>query len=159
MQHKILNLSDTGHENCSQESTSSTSLIIGTDEFIKMNISNRLNNIFSQNILTKQSLDEGMSYLNRNKVDLVVLDIDQIEDSAIDRFYKFIGHLEIPCLMTGSDTNFLNKLRLEMDTSFVSFLPKSILNTMFTETVQLLLARNAPGKKLTKRIIKSLSRT
>lgn len=132
-----------------------SSLIIGADEFLRINISNRLNNLFQQTILTKENLHEAMDYLSHTRVDLVVIDIDQLDESAIDRFYKLLSHLETPCLMTGSDTNFLNKLRLELDTNFISFLPKTILNTMFGETIKVLLDKNALTQKLTKRIIKT----
>lgn len=132
-----------------------TTILFGLDEFSKITISNQISNIIKSSLITYNTFEETIEYLTQNKADLIILDIDNLDNEAINRFYKIINHLEIPSLITSSDSGFLNKLRLEMETNLISFLPKSILNSMFAETVSLLLKKNSPGQKITKRIIKT----
>lgn len=140
-----------------REHFKSLSLIIGKDELINIQVSNHITKLFNNDITIKDSLDAALDYLTNNKVFFVVFDIDQTAPQQIERVYKLINHLEIPCLITSSDPDFLNKLRIELDTTYISFLPKSIFNSMFTETIRLLLQKNVPAKQLTKRIFNTSS--
>lgn len=128
-------------------------LIIGKDELTKVFVSNKLQSFFPQSISSKDNIEEALHFLTENPVELVVFDIDDISNDAIERIYKLINHFEVPCLMTGSDPGFLNKLRLELDQTFLSFLPKPILRSMFTETMTLLLNKCGTTKKVAKRIL------
>jgi hypothetical protein len=128
-------------------------LIIGQDELTNVFVSNKLQSLFPQSINTKNNIEEALHYFTEHSVDLVVFDIDNISNDAIERIYKLINHFEVPCLMTGSDPGFLNKLRVELDQSFLSFLPKPILRSMFTETMTLLLNKCGTTKKVAKRIL------
>lgn len=140
-----------------QDLTRSQTLIIGKDEMLKINISNKLTTLLKNSITTKDKLEDAIEFLTHQNTFMVVFDIDDIEPQYIERVYKLINHLQIPCLITSSDSNFLNKLRLELDNTYISFLPKSILNSMFNETIKLLLQKNAPTKNLTRRIFKTSS--
>lgn len=127
------------------------SLIVGSEEFIKMNIANKLESNYEYNVLTKDTIEEGIEIMTSSKVSLVIIDVDDIEYEAVGRLYKIINHLQTPCLLISSDAAFLNKLRVDMDTSFISFLPKTILNSMFIDTLNLLLQKTNPTKKVSKR--------
>lgn len=135
------------------DSSKKVSLIIGKEEFVKINISNKLNNKFDYNVLTKESIEDGIEFLTSNVVHLLIIDIDDIEYESLGRLYKIINHLQMPSLITSSDPSILNNLRVDMDNAFISFLPKGILNTMFTDTLQLLIKKTNPAAQVSKRFM------
>lgn len=128
-------------------------LVIGHEELTNIFVANKLNQVYGQKVLTESNLDAALDTLTKNSIQLLVLDIDNLENEAIERIYRLINHLEIPCLITASNPDFLNKLRLELDQTFLSFLPKSILKSMLTETLTLLFEKCGVTKKVTNRII------
>jgi hypothetical protein len=135
------------------DSSKKVSLIIGKEEFVKINISNKLNNKFEYNVLTKETIEEGIELLTSSIVHLLIIDIDEVEYDCLGRLYKIINHLQMPCLITSSDPSILNHLRVDMDNTFISFLPKGILNTMFNDTLQLLIKKTNPATKVSKRFM------
>jgi|LUMW01.1.fsa_nt_gb hypothetical protein len=135
------------------DSSKKNSLIIGQEEFVKINVSNRLNDKFEFNVLTKDSIEEGIDLLTQENFQLVVVDIDGLDFEGVNRLYKIINHIQTPCMLIGSDVTFLNRLRVDLDNSFISFLPKAILNTMFNDTVNLLLKKTNSAAKVSKRFM------
>ena len=116
-------------------------LIIGAEEFVKINVSNRLHNQFDFQVTTKDNLAAGIQELTNKSYSLVVLDIDGLDEHGLKRFYKLVMHIQVPTMLIGSDINFLNKLRLELENDIISFLPKTIINSMLNETLNLLLKK------------------
>ncbi len=101
-------------------------LIIGEEEFIKINVSNKLSSEhskFDYNVTTKDSLTEGIQEITEHSFSLIVLDIDNLEGLHLNRFYKIIMSLQIPTMLIGSDPTILNKLRSEFDNKLLTFLP------------------------------------
>ncbi len=130
-----------------------TALYIGNDDFLKNEVSNRLNLKFSFDIITKDSIDEGVKSIKENKIQLLVVDIDNTKLDSTLRLEQIVNHFEIPCLLISNDKTLLNKLRMDMDNSFFSFLPKEIVNVMFDNTLNLLLDKTKAPSRISKRII------
>ena len=130
-------------------------LIIGEEEFIKINVSNKLSSEhskFDYNVTTKDSLTEGIQEITEHSFSLIVLDIDNLEGLHLNRFYKIIMSLQIPTMLIGSDPTILNKLRSEFDNKLLTFLPKSILNSMFGESLNLLLNKTNKAERFNNRV-------
>ncbi len=128
-------------------------LIIAAPEMLQINIANRLNHDFHYQVHTRTNIDEGLHYLTHMRTNLVIVDIDAIDQESIERLCKVFGHVQIPCLFIGTDPGFLHKLQDEIDNGLISFLPKAILNTMFRETLTLLLKKNCAPQKMYKRFL------
>ena len=151
MTAKALDLNESQESEKSQYQ--STALLIGNEEFININISNRLHDQFRFSVISKDILSQGIDFLTASNVSLVVLDIDKVDFDGLARLYKIVNHLQIPCLFISNDPAMLNTLRQEMDNTFISFLPKGILNTMFNDTLKLLLKKTNPATKMSRRFI------
>jgi hypothetical protein len=130
-------------------------IIIGKEEFIKINILNKLNNTFDYNVMTKETTDEGLDYITQEKPGLVIIDLDNFNHDAVERVFTIIKFQQTACLFMSSDSSVLNKIKSENDFAFMSFLPKSIVNSMFNETVSLLIKKSTTTKKLENRIHKA----
>jgi hypothetical protein len=134
-------------------------IIIGKEEFVKINVLNKLNNYFEYNVMTKETTDEGLKYITQEKPGLVIIDLDNFNHDAIQRVFQIIKFQQTPCLFMSSDSSVLNTIKSENDFAFMSFLPKSIINSMFNETVSLLLKKSSGTKKLENRILNASTAT
>ncbi|MBT4789990.1 MAG: PilZ domain-containing protein [Halobacteriovoraceae bacterium] len=129
-------------------------LVIGHEEFIKINMSNQLSDHFDYNVISKDSLEEGIDFLSHsNCADLIIIDFDDVEAQTLERFFSLINHVQTPCLIVCSNANQLAKLRNDLDDTFISLLPKGIINTMFKDTINLLLEKVNQTTKVSKRLM------
>ncbi len=145
-------VANTEHDETEVSSYKKTAMILCHQEIIKVNLYNRLHQSFDYQVVNQATIEEGIDFMTTNRTDLVVFDIDDFDLDGMYRVYKIANHLQLPCLFIGTDPSFLNKLRLDMDENFVSFLPKTIMNTMFNDTVKLLLRKTGPQRKLSQRL-------
>ncbi len=134
--------------NSALDKSKEQALLIGAKELIQINISDKLDRDFNYTVHTRDNIDEGIQYLTQSNINLLVIDIDAIDKDGIERIYRIQSHLQVPCLFIGSDAGFLNTLRVDMDTDFISFLPKTILNSMFKETINLLHKKTGTSQKI-----------
>lgn len=119
-------------------------------------IVDRVENTFSHHVYIKHDFEKLLHSITaveeEDSVDFLVLDLDSINATQFQRLYQLLNIKQIPCLITSSDHSQLHKLTHELDETFVSFIPKSIIKTMFTETLMHLLEKCTPQKRLSKRI-------
>ncbi len=123
--------------------------------FAKM-VTQKIDQTFNHQVHVKDDFEKLLHSItetdNAVKVEFLVLDLDSLAEFQFSRLYRLLSAKQIPCLIASSDHSILHKLTYEIDDKFVSFLPKSILNTMFKETLMLLLEKCTPNAKLQKRI-------
>lgn len=127
-------------------------VLICKEQFIDVNISNRLNTYFGLNVIKEDDFELGLDRIKGLVPKMVVIDIDGLPQDSVKRIYRIIYHLQIPCLIISSQTDILNHLRSKFDTRYLSFLPKAVLNTLFNETTSLLLNKVTSTAKLKQRI-------
>lgn len=134
------------------QSITNKAIIIGKEEFVKINLLNKLNIHFEYSVITKESSKDGIEYITQETPSLLIVDLDNFSHDSIDRLFSIVNYKQIPCLLISSDSSILKKIELENKCHFISFLPKSIINAMFKTTVHELIKKSSPTKKLEKRI-------
>lgn len=126
------------------------------DISLAKSIVERIEMTFSHQVYIKHDFEKLLHSLtsmqNEDSVEFVVLDLDSISRSQFKRLYQLLNIKQIPCVITSNDHSQLHELTHELDDTFVSFIPKTIIKTMFNETLMLLLEKCTPQKKLSKRI-------
>jgi len=127
-------------------------LVLSRDNFTKINILNNLNTYYQFQVMTKDNIEDALKFSTEKVPSILIVDIDDLPGDSVRRIYKLISHLQIPCLLTSSNIDILNHLKDEMEETFISFLPKAILNSMFNETVKLLLNKTNPAHKISVRL-------
>lgn len=129
-------------------------LIIGKEELINKNLGHKLHHskIANYNIHISHDLKEGLDFLTTNEIEFLVLDIDHVELEEIYRVQNIVNHFQLPTMVIGSDPAVLNHIKSQVDTSFMGFLAKGILNRMFHETHEVLMHKNSTASKISKRL-------
>ena len=128
-------------------------LIIGKEELINKNLSHKLHHskVANYNIHISHDLNEGLDFLTSNEIEFFIIDLDHIELEEVYRIQKIVNHFQLPTMIIGSDPAVLNHIKSQLDTSFMSFLAKGILNRMFHESHEVLMHKNSAASKITKR--------
>ena len=132
----------------------STAVVIGSEDFTQTNISGKLNKYFLYNVRTYKDLKSGLDYILKNKTSVVVIDIDQIDIDALKRVYEIISYTQTPTILVSQDASSNKEYYLPTNDSFITFLPKALINNMFRETLDLLLKENGITSKLNHRVKK-----
>lgn len=129
-------------------------IIFSNQEFLTKQITSKLDQSFSYAVTVKQNIEDLIQLMTESKVktDLLIFDLDATTLDHFQRIYKLINYYELPCLVVSEDPGVLHQLSYDADNSFMTFLPKSIVSSMFRETIGLLLEKTTPQLKLNKRI-------
>ena len=140
----------------SSESASKTSskkaVIIGTDEMLKINLLNKLNKNFDFNVLTMDTTEEGIEYIKDNSPSMIIIDLDNFKEKSIKRIFELVQKNQRASMFISSNSKILNQLKEDNEHTYITYLNKSIINSMFNETMELLLKKASPSKMLEERI-------
>lgn len=128
-------------------------LIIGKEDSLNIQISNRLNDKFHYQIVIQEDIDAGLDYLTSHSIDLLIIDLDNMTNDGVLRLNKVLGHFQLPGLFLSEDSHRLGALRDEVDNDFISLLPKSLFPSMFNDTLKILLKKTNPATKMSKRFM------
>lgn len=131
-----------------------TALIIGSEELVQINISNKLHKKFEFKTRTFSTLQTGLDYMLEFKTQLVVIDLDNIDEEVLNRVYELVNYTQTPTVFISEDSNAVNNFKLPIKHPFISFLPKTVINTMFNDTLILLFKQNGIATKLGHRLQK-----
>lgn len=132
----------------------SNAVFIGQEEFTQTNVSSKLDKYFDYNVICYNDLKKGLDYLLKFKASVLVIDIDQIDIEALRRVYEIVSYTQTPTILVSQDPSSKNDYFLPTNNSFITFLPKSLLNNMFRESLTLLLKENGITAKLGHRMQK-----
>lgn len=141
-------------ESEAKSESKNTAIFIGQEEFTQNNVSSKLDKYFDYNVISYKDLKAGLDYLLKFKTSVLVIDIDQIDIEALRRVYEIVSYTQTPTILISQDPSSNKEYFLPTNNSFITFLPKSLLNNMFRESLTLLLKENGITAKLGHRMQK-----
>ena len=107
----------------------------------------------SMDIEETQDLQEFLVLLNqKNKFEYVVFDMDSLDFNQFKRVYQLIYRHQVPCLIIGEDTSILHQLSHDFDCKLLTYLPKAILESMYTDSVLKLIRKNSSLNQFKSRV-------
>lgn len=130
--------------------------VYGKYQDINQIILEKIEKKISYEVSIKEDMEKFLETLTETSkvksIEFLVFDIDSCTLEQFKRVYQVINSHQIPCLIISDDPSILHQLTYDLESDFLSFLPKSILNSMFYETLTLLLEKNTAPSKLGRRI-------
>jgi hypothetical protein len=123
---------------------SKQALIIGAEELVQINLSNKLSKNFEFQVRNFNDLKMGIDFIIKSEAEVLVIDLDKINTETLERVYELINYTQTPTIFIATDPH---DFKLPDEHPFISILSKSIINTMFNESLTLLIEKVNLSKK------------